>query len=145
MTFAIFRSNPSRGLPVYIEDVAEVGYGSANRFGAITGNGEGEKVLGQVMMIKNGNSNQVIQDVKKRVEQISDNLPEGVYINAFLERSELIGRTTKTVAENLILGCLIVIFVVVLLLWKLQVGPDRGFDNTDNHAFRAFTYEPFRH
>ena len=50
-----------KGLPVYIEDVAEVGYGSANRFGAITGNGEGEKVLGQVMMIKNGNSNQVIQ------------------------------------------------------------------------------------
>lgn len=111
-----------RGLPVYIEDVAEVGYGSANRFGAITGNGEGEKVLGQVMMIKNGNSNQVIQDVKKRVEQISDNLPEGVYINPFLERSELIGRTTRTVAENLILGCLIVIFVVVLLLGNLRSG-----------------------
>ena len=111
-----------KGLPVYIEDVAEVGYGSANRFGAITGNGEGEKVLGQVMMIKNGNSNQVIQDVKKRVDQISDNLPEGVYINAFLERSELIGRTTRTVAENLILGCLIVIFVVVLLLGNFRSG-----------------------
>ena len=111
-----------KGLPVYIEDVAEVGYGSANRFGAITGNGQGEKVLGQVMMIKNGNSNQVIKDVKERVEQISDNLPEGVYINPFLERSELIGRTTRTVAENLILGCLIVIFVVVLILGNLRSG-----------------------
>ena len=99
-----------------------MGYGSANRFGAITGNGQGEKVLGQVMMIKNGNSNQVIQDVKERVEQISDNLPEGVYINPFLERSELIGRTTRTVAENLILGCLIVIFVVVLILGNFRSG-----------------------
>ena len=111
-----------KGLPIYIQDVAEVGYGSANRFGAITGNGEGEKVLGQVMMIKGGNSNQVIRDVKERVEQISQNLPEGVYINPFLERSELIGRTTRTVTENLILGCLIVIFVVVLLLGNLRSG-----------------------
>ena len=110
------------GLPVYIRDVAEVGYGSANRFGAITGNGEGEKVLGQIMMIKNGNSNQVIKDVKERVDQISGSLPEGVYINAFLERSELIGRTTWTVSENLILGCLIVIFVVVIMLGNLRSG-----------------------
>ena len=110
------------GLPVYIRDVAEVGFGNAIRFGAITGNGQGEKVLGQVMMIKNGNSNQVIQDVKKRVDEIAGNLPEGIYINPFLERSELIGRTTFTVAENLILGCLIVIFVVVLLLGNLRSG-----------------------
>jgi cobalt-zinc-cadmium resistance protein CzcA len=110
------------GLPVHIKDVAEVGYGSANRFGAITGNGEGEKVLGQVMMIKDGNSNQVIQDVKARVNEISGNLPEGVYINGFLERSELIGRTTFTVTENLVLGCLIVIFVVVLLLGNMRSG-----------------------
>jgi cobalt-zinc-cadmium resistance protein CzcA len=39
----------------------------------------------------------------------SKSLPDGVYINGFLERSELVGKTTFTVAENLILGCLIVI------------------------------------
>lgn len=110
------------GLSIFIRDVAEVGYGSANRFGAITGNGEGEKVLGQVMMLKDGNSKKVIDDVKARVEEISVTLPEGVIINAFLERSELIERTSFTVAENLILGCLIVIFVVVLLLGNLRSG-----------------------
>ena len=110
------------GLSIFIRDVAEVGYGSANRFGAITGNGEGEKVLGQVMMLKDGNSKKVIEDVKARVEEISGTLPEGVIINAFLERSELIERTSFTVAENLILGCLIVIFVVVLLLGNLRSG-----------------------
>lgn len=110
------------GLPVYIKNVATVRFGHANRFGAITGNGEGEKVLGQVMMLKGGNSKQVIDDVKHRVAEIQKTLPKGIYINGFLERSELVGKTTFTVAENLILGCLIVIFVVVLLLGNWRSG-----------------------
>ena len=110
------------GVPIYIRDVADVGFGSATRFGAITGNGEGEKVLGQVMMLKDANSKKVIEAVKTRVNEISKSLPEGVFINAFLDRSELIAKTTFTVAENLILGCLIVIFVVVLLLGNLRSG-----------------------
>jgi cobalt-zinc-cadmium resistance protein CzcA len=118
---AIVVSNKN-GVPIYIKDVAEVGFGSAIRFGAITGNGEGEKVLGQVMMLKDANSKKVIDAVKVRVTEISKSLPEGVFINAFLDRSELISRTTFTVSENLILGCLIVIFVVVLLLGNFRSG-----------------------
>ncbi|MFT5714037.1 MAG: cobalt-zinc-cadmium resistance protein CzcA [Flavobacterium sp.] len=110
------------GLPVYVKNVAEVRFGTANRFGAITGNGEGEKVLGQVMMLKGANSKQVINDVKERITLIEKSLPQGVYINGFLERSELVAKTTFTVAENLILGCLIVIFVVVLLLGNWRSG-----------------------
>ncbi|WP_300977849.1 CusA/CzcA family heavy metal efflux RND transporter, partial [Flavobacterium sp.] len=112
----------TNGLPILVKNVAKVQFGHANRFGAITGNGEGEKVLGQVMMLKGANSKQVISDVKDRVAEIQKSLPEGVYINGFLERSELVGKTTFTVAENLILGCLIVIFVVVLLLGNWRSG-----------------------
>jgi cobalt-zinc-cadmium resistance protein CzcA len=110
------------GIPVYIKDIGSVGFGNANRFGAVTGNGEGEKVLGQVMMLKDANSKAVITAVKKRVEEMQSSLPPGISINAFLERSELIEKTTATIAENLILGCLIVIFVVVLLLGNLRSG-----------------------
>jgi cobalt-zinc-cadmium resistance protein CzcA len=110
------------GIPVYIKDIATVGYGSANRFGAITANGEGEKVLGQVMMLKDADSKKVIDAVKQRVEDIQSSLPKGIRINAFLERSELIAKTTFTVGENLVLGCLIVIFVVILLLGNLRSG-----------------------
>lgn len=110
------------GVPVLIKDVSTVRFGNANRFGAITGNGEGEKVLGQIMMLKGADSKKVIDAVKKRVDEIQPSLPEGVYINAFLERSELVAKTTFTVAENLILGCLIVIFVVVLLLGNMRSG-----------------------
>ena len=109
-------------LPVLVKNIATVGFGTANRFGAITGNGQGEKVLGQVMMLKDADSKKVIDAVKARVDELQKTLPDGVTINGFLERSELIGKTTFTVSENLILGCLIVIFVVVLLLGNLRSG-----------------------
>lgn len=110
------------GSPVYIRDIAEVGFGHANRFGAITANGEGEKVLGQVMMLKGADSKGTIDRVKARLEEIKITLPEGIVINGFLDRSELIGKTTFTIAENLVLGCLIVVFVVVLLLGNFRSG-----------------------
>jgi len=110
------------GIPVKISNVGTVKFGYANRFGAITGNGQGEKVLGQVMMLKNANSLDVIKAVKERVKEIQPTLPEGVVINPFLDRSELISRTSSTIIENLTLGALIVIFVVVLLLGNLRSG-----------------------
>ena len=108
------------GVPVLVRDVATVHFGYANRFGAITANGEGEKVLGQIMMLKNANSKMVISEVKRRVAEVQKSLPEGVYINPILERSELIGKTTTTVFENLIFGCIIVFLVVLLLLGNLR-------------------------
>src|SRR5690606_13971085 len=108
--------------PAYIREIAKVGFGHATRYGAITGNGEGEKVLGQVMMIKDGNSKQVIEAVQERVANISASLPEGVYINGFLDRSILIDKNTFTIRENLVLGCIIVIYVVVLMLGNFRSG-----------------------
>lgn len=108
------------GIPVLVKDVAKVHFGYANRFGAITANGEGEKVLGQIMMLKNANSKKVINEVKSRVDEVQKSLPEGVYINPILERSELIGKTTTTVFENLLFGCIIVFFVVLLLLGNMR-------------------------
>jgi cobalt-zinc-cadmium resistance protein CzcA len=110
------------GVPVLVKDVSTVGFGHAIRFGAITANGTGEKVMGQIMMLKDANSGAVINKVKERIETIQKNLPEGVFINPIVDRSELIGRTTFTVAENLILGCLIVVFVVVVLLGNFRSG-----------------------
>ncbi|MGQ1787539.1 MULTISPECIES: CusA/CzcA family heavy metal efflux RND transporter [unclassified Saccharicrinis] len=108
------------GTPVLVKDVAEVNFGYANRYGAITANGKGETVLGQIMMLKNANSKEVINEVKTRVAEIQKNLPEGVFVNPILERSELISKTSNTVAENLILGAIIVMLTVLLLLGNLR-------------------------
>jgi cobalt-zinc-cadmium resistance protein CzcA len=108
------------GIPVLVKDVAKVHFGYANRFGSITANGEGEKVLGQIMMLKDANSKKVINEIKARVAEVQKTLPEGVYINPILERSELISKTTTTVLENLIFGCIIVFFVVLMLLGNMR-------------------------
>lgn len=107
-------------VPLLIKDVAHVEFGSANRFGAITANGEGEKVMGQIMMLKDANSNKVIQAVKERVDEIQKNLPEGVFVNPIVDRSELIGRTSFTVFENLAIGFVIIFLVVLLILGNLR-------------------------
>src|SRR5699024_2686935 len=110
------------GLPILVKDVAKVHYGSAVRYGAATKDGKGEAVGGTVMMLKNANSNAVIKRIKDRIAQIQKSLPEGVHIESFLDRSELIGRTTDTISKNLIEGALIVIFVLVLLLGNFRGG-----------------------
>ena len=103
--------------------MANVTFGHANRFGAITANGKGETVLGQVMMLKDANSKKVLNEVNERVAEIQKNLPEGVFINPILERGELISKTTSTVVENLLFGAIIVLLVVVLILgnWRMAL------------------------
>lgn len=108
------------GIPILVKHVATVQFGHANRYGAITANGKGETILGQVMMLKNANSKEVIHEVKSRVEEISHNLPEGVYINPIVDRSELVAKTSLTIVENLILGAIIVMLTVLLLLGNIR-------------------------
>src|SRR5690625_4394393 len=109
-------------IPVTNGDVAEVGFGHAVRYGAITANGQGEKVGGQLLMLKAENTAEVIERIKQRITQVQQTLPEGVTIRPFLDRTELIDKTTTTVAENLLLGGLIVIFVLVLLIGNMRSG-----------------------
>lgn len=115
-------NNTSSGLPVLIRDVAEVRYGQANRYGALTRNADGEAVGAIVMMLKGENSNTVVGRVKEKMEQIKKTLPEGVEIEVFLDRSEFVGRAVHTVTKNLIEGALIVIFVLVLFLGNFRAG-----------------------
>ena len=110
------------GAPIFVRDVAEVKFGSAIRYGAFTRNGKGEAVGGIIMMLKGENSNKVIKDVKERMNLIEKSLPDGVSIEPFLDRSEMIKSTTTTVAENLSLGALIVIFVLVIILGNIRGG-----------------------
>ena len=110
------------GIPVLIRDVAKVQIGNAVRYGATSRNGEGEVVSAIVMMLKGENSAVVIDNVKKRIEQIQQTLPEGVVIEPFLDRTKLVNNAIGTVAKNLTEGALIVIFVLLLLLGNLRAG-----------------------
>lgn len=108
--------------PVLIKDIATVQYGEGIRYGALTKDGNGEAVGGMVMLLKDGNSNDVIKRVKLRVEEIQKSLPEGIKIVPFLDRSTLIDKTTGTVRDNLLEGGLIVIFILVIFLGNFRGG-----------------------
>lgn len=110
------------GIPILIKNVAEnVHFGSQVRYGAFTQEGH-EAVGGMILMLKGENSNEVIQSVKARIAEVQKTLPKGLEIAPFLDRSDLIQRTTSTVSRNLMEGALIVIFVLVILLGSLRGG-----------------------
>lgn len=112
----------NNGIPVLIRNVAEVNYGHATRYGAMTRNDEGEVVGAVVMMLKGANSSEVIKNVKNRIRQIEKNMPEGIVIEPFLDRTKLVNNAISTVTRNLAEGALIVIFVLVLLLGNFRAG-----------------------
>ena len=110
------------GTPVKVGDVAKVQLGHATRFGAVTRNGEGEVVAGIAIMLKGENFQEVIKNVKERINQIQKSLPEGVVIEPFIDRTNLVDRVEGTIARNLIEGGLIVIFVLVIFLGNWRAG-----------------------
>jgi heavy metal efflux system protein len=110
------------GIPILIRDVASVRIGSSIRYGAVTMDGKGEEVSGMVMMLKGGNSAEVVARVKAKMEQIKKSLPEGVGIEPFIDRTKLVDKAIGTVSKNLLEGALIVIFILVLLLGNLRAG-----------------------
>ena len=110
------------GTPVRVGDVAKVQQGHATRFGAVTRNGEGEVVAGIAIMLKGENFQQVIKNVKARIQQIQKSLPEGVVVEPFIDRTNLVNRVEGTIAHNLMEGGLIVIFVLILFLGNWRAG-----------------------
>lgn len=110
------------GIPVRISDVAVVRFGAPKRFGAMTMDGKGECVGGIAMMLKGANANVVTQELEKRVEKIQKILPEGVSIEPYLNRSELVNRNISTVVRNLIEGALIVFVVLIVFLGNFRAG-----------------------
>lgn len=110
------------GVPILIKDIAEVKFGFAPRYGAMTRNGKGETVGGVVLMQKGENAVRVIERVKEKMKSIEKSLPKGVKIDVFVDRTKLIEKTVSTVSTNLLEGALIVILVLVLFLGSLRAG-----------------------
>jgi cobalt-zinc-cadmium resistance protein CzcA len=110
------------GVSLLVRDIAEVKLGTAVRYGAMHYDTLGEVAGAVVMMLKGGNSSEVIKDVKERVELIQKSLPEGVVIEPFLDRTKMVNNAIGTVETNLLEGALIVIFVLVLFLGNVRAG-----------------------
>ncbi len=110
------------GVPVTIADVAKVHPAPMIRAGLVTRDGEGEIVLGIVMMLIGENSRQVVGRVKEEVEKLQSSLPEGVTIEPLYDRTHLIGQTLDTVLHNLVEGGALVLVILLILLGNFRGG-----------------------
>lgn len=110
------------GITIKVGDIAKVQEGHATRFGAVTRDGEGEVVAGIAIMLKGENFQEVSKNVKSRIAQIQKSLTEGVIIEPFIDRTNLVKRVEGTIEHNLIMGGLIVIFVLVIFLGNWRAG-----------------------
>ena len=107
------------GVPVTIQDVADIQLGSELRSGAATQNGK-EVVLGTVFMLIGENSREVSVATAKRLETIKPSLPDGVVLTPLYNRTSLVDKAIATVVKNLAEGALLVVVVLFLLLgnWR---------------------------
>ena len=109
------------GVPIYVQDVAEVELGKELRTGAATLNGM-EAVLGTVFMLKGENSRAVSLGVAERMKEINRTLPQGIVAKTLYDRTRLVNATLRTVRNNLFEGALLVIVVLFLLLGNFRAA-----------------------
>ncbi len=111
-----------RGTPVYLRSVATITLGEAPRVGAAIRNGDTEAVAGIVMMIRGGNAREVVSRIKQKVEQINEQqqLPDGLRIVPFYDRTELVDAALWTIVKVLLEAVLFVVVVLAVFLGDLR-------------------------
>ena len=110
------------GIPVRVGDVADVAVGGALRQGAVSKDGKGEVVSGITLMLIGSNSRTVVQQVKERIAAVQKTLPNGVKLDLFYDRADLVNRTIHTVEKNLFEGAILVIVILLLLLGNVRAA-----------------------
>ncbi|MGJ3700795.1 CusA/CzcA family heavy metal efflux RND transporter [Variovorax sp. AFSI2.2] len=111
----------ANGIPLRVQDVAEVGIGQELRTGAATDNGR-EVVLGTVFMLIGENSRTVSQAVDKKMQEINRTLPAGVKAVTVYDRTVLVDKAIATVKKNLLEGAVLVIAILFLFLGNMRAA-----------------------
>ena len=108
------------GTPVLTSDVADVEVGHAVRYGAATADGEGETVVGIVMMRRGANAQKVVNSVQAKMDELKQALPPGVGVDVYYNRNELTSAAISTVTTSLLIGGLLVLLVLIGFLgdWR---------------------------
>jgi cobalt-zinc-cadmium resistance protein CzcA len=108
------------GTPVFVKDVANVEFGKGIRRGFATLNGEKEVAAGNVYKIHKANSFEVINRLKKRIEEINRQLPEGARVVVFYDQSFLVSNTINTIRYALGIGLILVCVVAFVFLGNIR-------------------------
>jgi cobalt-zinc-cadmium resistance protein CzcA len=112
----------SGGVPVRVGALAEVRIGALTRYGVVTQNGKGEAVQGLVLGLAGANAQQVVEGVRKKLADLKPTLPEGVTLNVFYDRADLVSKAVGAVSNALMEATVIVIVLLGLFLGNVRAA-----------------------
>jgi cobalt-zinc-cadmium resistance protein CzcA len=110
------------GTPILVSDIAEVKIGALTRYGAVSRNGEGEAVEGLVLSLRGANAGRTVSDIRQKLDELSDSLPEGVYLDVFYNRGDLVDSALSSVTNALLQAIGFVVILLVLFLGNLRAS-----------------------
>ncbi|MDB5927039.1 MAG: heavy metal efflux pump [Betaproteobacteria bacterium] len=112
------------GRPIVVGDLGTVEIGSRTRTGIVAFNDKNEIVQGIVQMIKGQDPAKVVVDLKQEIDRLGLRLPQGIKIRPYYDRTDLVKHTVHTVTENLAIGALLVVAVLLIFLrnWHAAIA-----------------------
>ncbi len=113
-------ADPRTGTPVRLADIGSVSFGPDIRRGVSELDGEGEAVGGTVVMRYGENALQVIDRVKKKVEELKPSFPSGVELEIVYDRSDLIHRAIETLKHTLLEEGIVVSLIILIFLMHVK-------------------------
>ncbi len=110
-------------VPILVKDVAKVEIGHAPRLGQFGFNQTDDAVEGIILMRRGEQAQVVLKRVEAKTRELNDQvLPKDVKVVPYYDRSDLVALTTRTVADNLIRGILLVVVVLIFFLYDIRSG-----------------------
>jgi cobalt-zinc-cadmium resistance protein CzcA len=111
------------GIPVLVKDVGEVAIGAAPRLGEFGFDRRDDAVEGVILMRRGEQAQVVLERLEKTTRELNRSvLPPDVKIRPYYDRRDLIALTTRTVEDNLLLGMVLVVVVLIFFLYDLRSG-----------------------
>jgi heavy metal efflux system protein len=110
------------GVPVRVGDVAELRIGHLTRYGMVNKDGEGEAVEGLVLGLRGANAQQIVEQIRLKLTEISAGLPAGTTIKPFYDRGALVERAVGTVEEALGEAIILVLVLLYLFLGNVRAA-----------------------
>ncbi|HSL16586.1 MAG TPA: CusA/CzcA family heavy metal efflux RND transporter [Methylomirabilota bacterium] len=109
-----------QGVPVLLEQVADVEVAPEIRQGAISRDGRGETVAGIVLMLRGGSGRDVVAGVKEKLALARQSLPDDVEVVPFYDRDELVRTALGTVQSALVQGAVLVVLVLLFFMGHVR-------------------------
>jgi heavy metal efflux system protein len=110
------------GVPIQIKDVAKVSVGYVPRLGIAGIDHDSDAALSIVVMGRTFHTNDVVPRIKEEIDKLNTDgeLPPGVKLVPYYDRTGLVNITTHTVLHNLIFGCILVFLIQWIFLGNLR-------------------------